>query len=161
MKLFLVYLFGTAGIFVNYTIYRQNTRKNLLGTKMISDIVWGIHYALISATSGAITCTIAVFREFVFLNKEHKWARSKLWLVAFLVCNAVSVFFTWKGVVSVLPACASIVSIFAFWIGNPKLTRYIQIPISLSFLIYNSVSGSYVGIANEILSLISILTYKK
>lgn len=159
--LLLSYIFGIAGIIANFMIYRQKDRKSLLGTKLVSDIVWCIHYVLISANSGAATCGISICREIVFLNKERNWAKSKLWLVLFIICNAVSLFFTWKGIFSILPACASMVSIIVFWIGNPHLTRCIQIPISASFLIYNFSVGSYMGIANELLSLISIFTFNK
>lgn len=157
----LSYIFSVVGIIANFMIYRQKERKSLLRRKLFSDIVWCIHYALISAGSGAATCGISICREIVFLNKEHKWAKHKIWIAAFIALNAVALFFTWKGIYSILPGCSAIVSIIVFWIGNPNLTRCVQIPISLAFLIYNTAVGSYVGIINELLSLISIFTLKK
>lgn len=159
MLVVLSYVFGVFGVIINFTLYRQKNRKNLLGAKLISDIIWGIHYILIPAYNGAITCGISTVREIVFLNKKHNWAKSKLWLVFFILCNTVSIISGWNGIYSVLPACASIVSVIVFWIGNPNLTRCVQIPISVSFLIYNFTHNSYMGIVNEVLSLISIVTF--
>lgn len=161
MLIFLSYAFSIGGIIANFTIYRQRDRESLLVTKLISDIVWCIHYILISAGSGAATCGISICREIVFLNKKHRWARHKIWLAVFIACNFVSLFFTWKGIYSILPGCTAIISIIVFWIGNPSIVRRIQIPISVSFLIYNISVGSYMGIVNEVLSLISIFTFKR
>lgn len=104
---------------VNALIYQQRSRKTLLGAKLLSDIVWTVHYAMIFAWNGALACGISIAREIVFINKEHKWAKSSLWLAFFVLCAAVSAIFTWKGIVSIFPTLASIVSVFVFWIGNP------------------------------------------
>lgn len=161
ITLILSYVFGAVGVLISYVIYRQTNRKNLLGAKLASDIVWSIHYLLIAAYSGAVTCGISTLREIIFMNKEHKWAKSKLWLVGFIACNIVSIFFMWKGIVSIVPACSAVTSTVLYWIGNPDLTRRVQLPISCAFFIYNLSSGSYFGVANEVLSLISIFTSRK
>lgn len=155
------YVFSIAGVIANFLIYQQKDRKSLLGVKLFSDIVWCIHYVLISAGSGAVTCGISICREIVFLSNSPRWAKSKLWLIFFMVCNAILLFFTWKGIFSILPGCASMISFLVFWIGNPSLARHVQVPISASFLIYNTFAGSYMGIINELLSLVSIFTFKK
>lgn len=161
MLTFLSYIFGIAGVVANFTVYRQKNRKSLLCKKLFSDIMWCIHYSLIFAVNGAITCGISICREIVFLNKEHRWAKHKIWLAVFIALNTVISVFTWKGVYSILPGCSAIVSIIVFWIGKPNLTRYVQLPISVAFLIYNTIVGSYFGIVNELLSLISIFTFFK
>lgn len=155
------YLFGIAGVLTNCIMYRRKDRQALLKAKLVSDILWGMHYFLISAYSGAITCAIAILREIVFLNRSHSLAKSQLWLVGFLLCNATSICLTWKGIVSVIPALASMISIFLFWIGNPDLTRRVQIPISLAYFVYNFSNRSYLGMLNEVLSLLSIFTFRK
>lgn len=158
MGIYISWFLGACGIIANALIYRRNNRKNLLYTKLASDIIWCLHYLLISAFSGAVTCGISIFRETVFLNRGKKWADSKLWLILFFTCNLISIYFTWNGIFSIIPACASMTSIVIFWIGNPNLTRKCQIPISTAFLLYNATNHSYTGVINEILSLISIFS---
>lgn len=155
--IYLAWFFGIGGILANIMIFQQKNRKHLLTTKLLADISWTTHYLLLSAWSGAAVCGIGIVRESIFLNRPRKWANSPLWLVLFFLCSLVSAVLTWKGPFSILPAFASMVSILSFWIGNPKLTRWLQIPISLSFLTYNVTVFSVTGIINEILTLSSIV----
>ena len=73
------------------------------------------------------------------------------------VCAVISAIFTWKSIFSVLPACASLLSVVSFWIGNPKLTRVFQLPISVAFLIYDIMNYSHTGMISEIMTIISII----
>lgn len=155
--IYLAWIFGIGGIVANILIFQQKNRKNLLRTKLLADISWTIHYSFLAAWSGAAVCGIGIIRESVFLQKPRKWASSPLWLILFFLCSLVSAVLTWKSPFSILPAFASMLSILSFWIGNPKLTRWLQIPISLSFLAYNVTVVSVTGILNEALTLTSII----
>jgi hypothetical protein len=154
--IYLAWIFGIGGIVANILIFQQKNRKNLLRTKLLADISWTIHYSFLSAWSGAAVCGIGIIRESVFLQKPRKWANSPLWLILFFLCSLVSAVLTWKSPFSILPAVASMLSILSFWIGNPKLSRWLQIPISLSFFTYNVTVFSVTGIINELLTMISI-----
>jgi hypothetical protein len=154
--IYLAWIFGIGGIVANILIFQQKNRKNLLRTKLLADISWTIHYSFLSAWSGAAVCGIGIIRESVFLQKPRKWASSPLWLILFFLCSLVSAVLTWKSPFSILPAVASMLSILSFWIGKPKLSRWLQIPISLSFFTYNVTVFSVTGIINELLTMISI-----
>lgn len=150
-------LFGIIGILANTIIFWQKNRKNLLFTKLFADVVWTMHYVLLGAKTGAATCGISIMREIVFLNKKHTWAKSNLWLILFAVLSIFFGIFTWKNITSVLPVCASIISVISFAIGKPNLTRILQIFISVLFLIYDIYVVSYAGIINEIFTLTSVI----
>ena len=156
---------GIIGIGANIIIYQQKSGKKLLLFKLISDFLWALHYILFSANSAAIIATINIFREFVFFSKEKRWAKSKLWLVFFLFCSIISAIFTYKSLYNILPAIASILSVISFWRSNPNTSRIFAYPISISMLTYDIFCLSYMGIINEILTLLSttigILHYKK
>jgi len=145
--------FGILGIVANLAIYKQNNRQRLLTAKLIADILWTFHYAFLSAWSGAAICGIGIMREMIFIHNQRQEKKNKLWLIFFLTCAIISAAFTWKNVFSILPACASFVSVVSFWIGNPVLTRILQFPISIAFLTYNIISLSYTGILNELMTL--------
>ena len=153
----IIWFFGISGITANFLIYQQKNRKHLLTVKLISDCLWSIHYGALGAWSGAATCMIGIVRESVFLQQHRKWANSKLWLLLFVFCSILSAIFTWRGFFSILPACASVLSVVSFWIGNPWVTRCLQVPISIAVLTYNIVYRSYAGIANEAFTLCSII----
>lgn len=149
-------IFGVAGIALNMAIFWQNKRKKLLLVKLVADIVRTLHYGMIFAWTRAVTCGISIIRETVFLNKKHKWAKSKLWAVAFVTLSVISGIITGKSIVSVLPVCASVLSVISFSIAKPHLTRTFQIFISVAFLIYDIYCLSYAGIINEVCTLTSV-----
>lgn len=149
-------IFGAAGIIANIIIYWQKDREKLLFAKLIADIVWTIHYSTLCAWTGSITCGISIIRETVFLNKKHRGAKSNLWLILFIIISAVSGIVTWKNVINIFPICASILSVISFALGKPKITRLLQIIISVLFLVYDIYVVSYAGIVNELCTLISV-----
>lgn len=154
---FVSMLFGFLGISANVIIFWQKDRRKLLTVKLLADILWTIHYGTLYAWSGAAVCAIGILRETVFINDQRKWAKSQVWLAVFIVCAVISAAFTWNGLRSILPAAASITSIISFKIGVPHLTRCLQIPISVFFLIYDVLCFSHIGVINEIMILISVV----
>ena len=150
-------IFGTVGILFNFAIYQQKTRKALLRAKLVANCFWTLHYGFLSAWSGAAICSIGILRESIFLNNHRKWAKTKLWLLVFVLLSIISAILTWKNPYSLLPSVASVLSVYSFWKGNPTLTKILSLPISTCFLIYNIVFGSYIGIINEIFVLTSTI----
>ena len=148
-------ILGALGIVANMLIYQQKSGKSLLIFKLVSDFLWAAHYFLISANAAAAIAAINIFREIVFFYQNKRQTSNRLWLIFFLVCSLVSAVLTWKNVFSLLPAAASAISVISFWRSSPKLSRALAFPISASMLTYDIGCGSYMGIINEILTLIS------
>ena len=146
-------LIGTLGITANCVIYQQKNGKNLLLWKLISDILWFFHYLFLGAYSGSAIALIGVFRELVFYKENQKGRKSLFYLLFFISITVFSAIFTWKGVISIFPAIASIISIIGFWKANPELSRVLAFPVSGLMLTYDLGCDSYVGIANEVLTL--------
>ena len=148
-------VFGFLGIGANIVIYQQNNGKKLIIFKLISDIIWAVHFLLLNANSAAGAAVLGIFREIVFFNQDKKWAKSKSWLIFFLGCSIAVAILTWKNIFSLYPAVASALSVISFWKKNPKLSRGLVFPISACMLIYDITCGSYFGIVNELLTLTS------
>ena len=149
----LSYIVGFLGVLSTVVIYQQKTRVGLLVSKLVSDVIWFAQYALIGAWSGAAISIIAIIRELIFINRKKKWAQSPLWLVLFLVLSGVSGVVTWKNVYSIFPCVASALAVIGFWIGRPKLSRFLSYPISLCMLTYAISNVAYMAIINELLSI--------
>lgn len=148
-------VFGALGVAANILIYQLKSGKKILLSKLVSDFFWVLHYVCLAAFSGAAIAGIGFIRDGVFLHQDKKWAQSKLWLWLFLVLSVVSAFITWKSAFSLLPAIASVILIYSLWKNTPMLVCILAFPISACMLAYNIYCGSYFGIANEILTLIS------
>ena len=148
-------VFGILGICSTVLIYQQKTRKGLVLSKLLSDVIWFLYYFSLMAYSGAAIALIGMLRELVFVNKEKKWAKHPLWLVLFLTLSFGCAYFTWKNAFSLLPCIASAVSVISFWIGNPKLSRIMSYPISACMLTYDIACVAVLGIINELFTVIS------
>ncbi len=146
---------GALGILANAIIYQQKTGTKLLIWKMISDVLWTLHYLILGGFSAAAIAFIGIIRESIFLNQKHAWARSKLWLLLFVALSIGSAALTWQSIISILPATASVLSVFGFYRANPILSKILAYPISLCMLAYDIFILSYMGIINESLTLIS------
>ena len=151
----LAWVFGIASIIANFILYQQKERKRLLISKMIVDTLSIVHYSCLGAWSGAAICLVAVFRTFVFMHEDKKWAGGKKWLLVFLAMNIILAFFTWKNIFSIFPLIATAGAIFSFWQNNTKLTKILVYPISGCMITYDIPSGSYTGLVNETFAIVS------
>ncbi len=153
----IAHIIGALGILANILIYQAKNGKNLLTFKLISDVLWSLHYFLLGANTAAIIAAINIFRELVFYSQRNKQNKNKLWLTFFIIVSVVSTVLTGNGLFSYLVTVASVLSVISFWINSPKLSRYLAIPISASMLTYDIFCKSYMGIFNEVFTLISAI----
>ena len=112
--------FGGLAILSSIIIYSRKKRNSLLLFKAIQDILWMIHYLLLSCHSAAASSFICVSRSFVFYNSDKKWEKSRLWVALY----------------SILPSLASCTSTVAFYLRKTHKTKFLQIIASLITLTY-------------------------
>ena len=149
--------FGFGGTFMLFVLYQQSERKKLLLCKLCADVLWGIHYACLGAAAGAIPNFIGIFRETVFMNSNKKWANLPIWPFVFIIASWVPAIISWKSALGLLPMCASTLVTVSLWVKSPKLTGLLTVPVCTAFIIYDVFVGSYAGIINESISLLSIV----
>lgn len=148
-------ILGYVGVAAATLIYLQKTHKRLVFMKFTSDLFWLMHYFLIGAYTGGFICIISICRSLVFMNDDKKWAKSKLWLVLFLVLGICSTAYTWVGPKSLLAMGASITAIISYWQPSPRVSRILAFPISIFMGSYGASNGSIPVVINESLSIIS------
>lgn len=153
-------LFGIGAMISLFLIYQQKSRKRIILAKLCADICWSIHYLCLGGIAGMIPNVIGIFRELIFINrKSKKWASLFIWPILFIIINFALGFRTFHSWYNILPITASCFVTVSLWIDNPKLTKIISIPVSTAFLIYDIFIGSYIGIINESVAIISIIIY--
>ena len=143
---------GFVGITVNVLIYQQKNRASILKMKLVSDVLWAVHYLMIGADTAVAVACLGILREFVFMKRKKLSS-----LVAFLILGLFSAAVTWKGWLSLLPTMASMLSVVSFYLGIPLVSQIASLPISALMGSYDFISGSVAGICNEILTIISSL----
>ena len=157
MKL-IAQLFGIGAMISLFCIYQQKERKKLILCKLCADLFWCAHYLCLGAYGGIVPNFVGIFRELTFLHRdEKKWASSPIVPVFFILLNWGIGAFTFQSPINILPIAASTFVTVSLWLRKPRLTRLISIPVSITFLIYDVCVGSYIGIVNESLAIVSIL----
>ena len=149
---------GILGILLNLAIYQQNTSKRVLFVKLCSNFVWAAYYLIPGAYTGFCVACIGIVREITFITVDRKGKAGIICLSLFASASIVCSILTWKSAVSILPALASIISVFGFYFAIPKLSRMLAIPVALCMGSYDIGAGLPVGIANEIITLFSAIS---
>ncbi len=153
-------LFGIGAMISLFLIYQQKTRKGILISKLSADVFWVAHYLCLGGYAGLIPNAVGIFRELIFMHrKTKKWASLILWPILFIVINWGLGFRTFDSWFNILPIAGSTCVTISLWIDNPRLTKAISFPVSLAFMIYDFYIGSYIGIINEAIALVSIIIY--
>lgn len=151
-------VFGIGAMISLFLIYQQKNRKKLILAKLSADIFWVAHYLCLGGYAGIIPNFVGIFRELIFINrKDKKWAGSIIWPIIFVLINWGLGLSTFNSFFNILPIAASTFVTVSLWIDNPQLTKIISVPVSLAFLIYDFYIGSYIGIINESIAIISII----
>lgn len=154
-------LIGILGMAALFMSYQQTERKRLILCKLGADVMWVAHYLMLGAIGGAIPNFVGIFRELVFMQRgdeKKRWARSPIIPAVFILINWALAILTWKSPLNLLPICASTFVTVSLWVKNPKLTRMISAPVSITFIVYDCFVGSWIGIVNESVALISIVS---
>lgn len=156
----LINLFGLGAMISLFLIYQQKSRGKIILCKLFADVFWIAHYFCLGATAGMIPNLVGFFREILFLQRnKKKWANTPMWVIVFILINFALGMRTFSKWYNIIPIIASSFVTLALWLNNPKLTKIISAPVSASFLIYDCFVGSYIGVLNESISILSILFY--
>ena len=153
-------LFGGIAIVLSVLIYQQKTQVRLLGYKAAADVLWILHYAMIGGYTRAAVTGVALIRETVFFCSNGQGKRSKPVLACFLCAGAICTVLTWTGWFSLFALAGSMLSVVSFWLGEPRTSRKLSIPISVCLCTYGLSNGSRAVLINELLMIgSSVLGY--
>ena len=123
---------------------------------MMASLLWSSHFFLLGALTGAAMNLLSTVRSYVYYKvkptKKNRWV---LWLFEALTVIATAL--TWAGLISLLPLVGSLFSVIAFWHKKPKIIRRLAIGSSPPWFVYNTIIGSYPGMAVEVLLVTSNL----
>ena len=148
---------GFVGVIISFIIFQQKNKNKMILCKLLSDVIWALHYGFIGAYSGMAVALVNIPREVVYYCQNKNKNNSPISLVVFGIINVIFAIITWKNVFSLFPTFASISAMFAFWLNNVKATKKISLLVSVLMLTYDIFNSSYMGILNEIITLISII----
>lgn len=139
------------------TSLQSGSRKRILILQLVCCSMWVAHYALLGAWTGVVINLLGLLRAAVCSCNHRKWASSRLWLVFFLACYAISPLLTWDGPHCLLLGLAMMLTTVALWTHNMRVTRLLFLCNSPLILVYNFIARSYSCAAIEAVALISFM----
>ncbi len=153
-------VFGILAMLSLFATYQQKTAKGLTVAKLCADVAWCFHYFFLGAYTGIVPNAVGIFRECVFMQrKDKKWANSIVFPILFVLIGWGVGLLTFRGPISLLPLAATTVVTLGLWTQRPLICKLACFPASLCFLIYDIFVDSYIGIAAECFSLVSLLLF--
>ena len=148
-------IFGLCLAALSFLVYLQKSRGEILITKLILDVLNIFQQAMVGAFTGSVINGIAVLREIVFYHKEEKkWAKSKVWLIVFLLLMTAAPIVSWQGFISLLPAIGSSLVVVGFYCSNPKLLRIFGIIGQSFWVVYSCIILNLGGIIGSSLCIL-------
>lgn len=149
---------GALALLVLIYSYQGKNRENILIRQLWSSVFFLFHFALLSAWTGVLMNAIVVVRNFVFAQKEKRaWAKSLAWVFFFIALSVGALFLTWEGPVSLLPAAAVIIGIYARWQEKASQIRVLGIVGACLWLPYTIIVHSYAGTLTQLVLIAGIL----
>ncbi len=138
--------------------WNSKSRTKILKFQSINFVLFIIHYLLLSAYIGAVTCLITLARNMVFIKKgEREWASHPAWFWIFSALSVAALVIFWKGWITILPVAGIILGTYAVSRTKPKEIRFYMFIACLIWLPYTIVVHSYSGLISQIVGAVGML----
>ena len=150
---------GAIGVIAFIVSFQIKSNRALLVIQLFADLMFCIQFVLLGAYSGCLSLAVMLLRNIILMYREKApWLRWNGWLWVLVGLTAVFTVITWDGLKSLLPLIAGVGSTIMFWRGNARGYRSANLFCACPcWLTYDAIVGSYAGMLNESITLISIL----
>ena len=112
---------------------------------------------MVGAITGGFSYILNTIRS-LCLGSKNDFLKGKIMCVIICALQMIALYFTWNGVISILPIIANIAATIGGYTYNGKTIRMVGMLInSPLWIIYNILVGSWAGIMDEIVSEISMI----
>ena len=150
-----------AVLFLGSTYLIKNKKIILFLTIMMS-IFYGLQYLFLNAITGVFMNIVSIIRSIWFyINAKNKKKNSIIVLIVLFIIIIILELLSFKNIFSLLPMIATMIFTYSLW----KVYRWLAIPMSISWIIYNTYSNSIFGIITEsillIIEIIGIIKLRK
>ena len=148
---------GFIGIALNIVAVQFNKHWQIGLLKTLGSGLFVVQYILLKAWTGAAMDGIGILRNIIFIFTVKNGKPTLFWIIFFSALTIALGIATFEGYISLLAITAKLLSCISYGINNARAIRYINLPSSGCWLIYNGIHFSLAGIVNEILVIISII----
>jgi len=150
---------GLVGLGLNSLSFQKDKRSFTLIVQTLGSIAYVVHFALLTAWTGAAMNALATVRAYTFnLRETKRWIDKPVFLYLMIVAFWIAGVLTWEGWISLLPLAAMTVTSFGIWSTNTKHIRWLFFAGRPFWIVYNIIVGSWAGLASEALIVSSLVT---
>ena len=151
------FYFGALGLVLSIIAFQFKKHKQIVLLKMSSELAFSFQYILLGAWTGAVLDFISVIRNFLFYRFVKKGISTTPVILIFGAFVVATGFFTYDGIISLLPIGSKILTTVSYGMKKEKWLRLITLPSCILWIIYNVFVGSYAGALTDGITLASIL----
>lgn len=121
-KFVMIQAIGFLGTITFFLSYQCKSNKNLFRVQFISYSLYTIHLLMLGAITGGFSYILNTIRS-LCLGSKNDFLKGKIMCVIICALQMIALYFTWNGVISILPIIANIASnnrwIYIQWKNNP------------------------------------------
>lgn len=144
---------------INMVAVQLKTKKQILLTIVISNLLFVISYILLGAYVGALTCGIVAIEIIINTILEDKGKRTpKYLIVLYLIISIILGILTFGSLIDLLPIIASILFIFTLVQSKEKYVRLLILGNLTSWIIYDFFVKAYLAGISDLFVISSTIT---
>jgi hypothetical protein len=114
--------------------------RNRCEKRRVFYVIWALYFILQCQIVSSFANVVGMLQAIVFMQKDnHKWARSKWWLVLFLGLQFAVCIYGFRAWHDLFPLFGSIFGALAYFVIDEKTYRYFAI-LNIGFWLANSIS---------------------
>lgn len=146
--------------------YIIKNKKQILFLCIFSSTMYALQYFLLCAYTGTIINILGIVRAvWFYLTKKQGRENTLTSLIILDLMFVLGTIVTWDGTLSLLPCISLLIFTYATWHEDVKMYKWLVLPVSALWIIYNALVGSIVGWISEsillVVGIVGLLLYYK
>ena len=139
--------------------YNEKDKKKIMILCVLCSLFYGGQYLLLGAYTGlAMNCVSIIRNIWFYINASHKKKNSFGVLMSLTLITIAFSIATYKDYTSLITMAATIIFTYSVWQDKTKVYRYLAVPVSILWIIYNAIYQSIFGvIAESVLLIVEII----
>ena len=135
----ILYAFGVLAIILKVIEYQIKKRSLMMVIATFANFSWVLYFILAGNFTAGVTCILIVVRMLIYVQRgKKKWADSNIWVVLFVVLQAVASIITFKYWQDIFSTIAGFIGIFAYLTTNQTKYRILSF-IYMALWLSNSI----------------------
>jgi hypothetical protein len=147
---------GALGVAANCVWPLFGSRRRILAMQVLGSSLFGVHYLLLGAHTGAAMCVIGVLQGVAATTLRRGWARNSVFGATILAGLAITAM-TWSGVVSVLAQGGQLLSAIGRMQRGQQAIRLVFLASEAFWTTHNTLVGSSWGLTSDAMAVAMLL----